>query len=121
MVEAEKKNPQTAAIASFLIPGLGQVYEGESPIVGLFWLVGTIVGLLFCFIPGIAIWLYGIYNAYHTAELMNSGQLPQKVTKTGGVTVFAIIGIIVYVICLIIIFLIVVAAIGILIYANKRY
>jgi tellurite resistance protein TehA-like permease len=121
MVEAEKKNPQTAAIASFLIPGLGQVYEGESPIVGLFWLVGTIVGLLFCFIPGIAVWLYGIYNAHHTAELMNSGQLPQKATKPGDVKIFAIIGIIVYAICLIIIILIALAVIGILIYGKTRY
>jgi TM2 domain-containing membrane protein YozV len=121
MVEAEKKNPRTAAIASFLIPGLGQVYEGESPVVGLVWLVGTIVGLLFCLVPGIAIWLYGVYSAHHTAELMNSGQLPQKATNPRDVKIFAIIGIIVYVICLIIIFLIVVAAIGILIYTSKHY
>jgi len=120
MVENEKKNPQTAAIASFFIPGLGQVYEGERPIVGLFWLGGTIVGLLFCLIPGIIVWIYGIYNAYHTAELMNSGQLPQKTTSSGDVKIYAVIGIAIYAICLIIITLIVLAVIGISIYGMSR-
>jgi len=120
MVDVEKKNPQTAAIASFFIPGLGQVYEGESPIVGLFWLAGTIIGLLVCLIPGIIVWIYGIYNAYRTAELMNSGQLPLKATNSRDVKIFAVIGVIVYAICLIIIFLVAVAILGFFLYGIQK-
>ena len=78
MVGSEEKNPTVAAIASFFIPGLGQIYNGEGLPVGVLWLIGAIVGSLFMFIPGVFVWLYGIYNAYKVAEEMNAGLLPVK-------------------------------------------
>ncbi len=97
MAEYVKKDPTVAAIASFFIPGLGQVYNGEGLMVGSLWLIGMIVGSLFLFIPGIFVWLYGIYNAYKVADNMNSGLLPFKAAKSGKLALFIAIGIIAYV------------------------
>ncbi len=96
MVGSEERNPTLAAIASFFIPGLGQIYNGEGLPVGVLWLIGTIVGSLFMFIPGIFIWLYGIYNAYKIAEEMNAGLLPFKPTTSLNMIMFIAIGIIAY-------------------------
>jgi TM2 domain-containing membrane protein YozV len=60
--EQKKKNSGLAAVASFLIPGLGQIYLGK---------IGKgIVILLLCWL--IIPWLYGIYDAYKSANNYNS-------------------------------------------------
>ncbi len=61
-----------AAVASLLVPGAGQIYLGHLGR-GLLFLFGSFVaGLLSVFLVGIpfllAIWVYGIYDAYHLAE-----------------------------------------------------
>jgi TM2 domain-containing membrane protein YozV len=60
--EQKKKNPGLAAVASLIIPGLGQIWLGRIgrglQILLLFWL----------FVP----WLYGIYDAYNIAKKYNS-------------------------------------------------
>lgn len=86
-----KKSPIIAAVTSFFIPGLGQVYNGDL-IKGLaFIIIGTILVLLaFVFIipalmapillvfvlvlsiPYLVFWTYNIYDAYRTAEKINS-------------------------------------------------
>lgn len=90
----EKKSSGVAAIASFFIPGLGQIYNGQilkgilfiifcglSVLIGIF-LVGAgafallITGKVFAASPIIIIgiilypifWVYNIYDAYNTAE-----------------------------------------------------
>ncbi len=74
----EGKNPVTAGLLS-IIPGLGQVYNGEF-VKGILFLIGTIIGI-FLIIPGILIWIYGIYDAYKTADKMNKGDKPFKESK----------------------------------------
>ncbi|HEY9206096.1 MAG TPA: zinc-ribbon domain-containing protein [Candidatus Methanoperedens sp.] len=79
-VPVEIKNPGLAAIASFFIPGLGQVYNGE-----------ILKGLIFMFISGIffllmfvligfillpLFWAFNIYDAYRTAERINAERKP---------------------------------------------
>ncbi len=86
------KNPIIAAILSFFIPGLGQVYSGESFLKGLMFLAGTIIGYLLLIIPGLAIWLYGIYNAYSTAKKVNEGILPYKDVSAGTLIIYAVLG-----------------------------
>lgn len=63
----EKKPPEPwlAALASFLIPGLGQLYTRQS--------FGK-AALLFCTSWLILPWIYSIYDAYKTAEEMNEKQ-----------------------------------------------
>ena len=55
------KNPGTAAVLSFLIPGLGQIYNGRI-LRGVFWLIvtpGLWVGT-----GGLLGWLCHIVSAY---------------------------------------------------------
>ena len=67
-----RKNPGTAAVLSFLIVGLGQIYNGQI-LKGLAMLVVsilfgiTVVGLIVSFL----IWLYGVFDAYGTAKRTN--------------------------------------------------
>jgi len=70
-----QKNPFLAALASFLWTGMGQVYNGNL-LRGFAFLIGAIISSLVFFFPGILIWLYGIYDAYHTAKQMNEGEIP---------------------------------------------
>ena len=70
------KNPGIAAAASFLFTGLGQVYNGEIG-KGLLLIIVQCInfGLMFLLIGFITfpiVWIYGIYDAYKTAERINA-------------------------------------------------
>jgi TM2 domain-containing membrane protein YozV len=74
----DDKDPGIAAIASFVIPGLGQVYNGQIAkgfILGVVVvaLVLTGIGLLLA----IPIWLWLVYDAYSTAEDLNGDSSTQ--------------------------------------------
>ena len=84
------------AIASFFIPGLGQVCNGEGIMLGLLWLIGTLIGFLLLLIPGLIVWFYGIYNAYRVAERMNYDILPRKTGSPSNIMLFALLGLIIY-------------------------
>lgn len=64
-LKKEKKEPWLAALASFFIPGLGQLYTRQS--------FGK-AALIFCTSWLILPWIYGIYDAYRKAEEMNNEQ-----------------------------------------------
>lgn len=87
-VTPEYKNPKIAALLSVL-PGLGQVYNGAI-IRGLLFLFGTILGL-FLVIPGIIIWIYGIYDAYKYTKKVNDGELLPKKGKKFFIAIFGVI------------------------------
>jgi TM2 domain-containing membrane protein YozV len=73
----KKKEPLLAAILSFIFAGSGQVYNGELG-KGILVLVGTVIGAVIFLIPGIIVWIYGIYDSYTTAEKMNRGGVPYQ-------------------------------------------
>ena len=64
------KNSGLAAVLSFFVPGLGQIYNGQIG-TGLLFFFGTAIGFLFLVVPGIVLWIYGIYHAYKNAEAIN--------------------------------------------------
>lgn len=72
---ARQKNAVLAAIASFIIAGLGQVYNGNF-VKGVMIFFGMLIGSFIFLIPGLIVWIYGIYDAYATAKKMNEGQIP---------------------------------------------
>ncbi len=90
-----KKEPLLAAAGSFLFPGLGQVYNGEGMLKGFMYLIGTLIGLIIFILPGLAIWLYGIFNAYKVADNMKSGTLPIKGTTTANLLIFIVVSLII--------------------------
>jgi TM2 domain-containing membrane protein YozV len=76
-LEREKKNPVIAMIASVFFAGLGQIYNGQN-LKGFAIFFGTIFGVALLIIPGLVIWLFGIYDAYSTAKKMRYGKVPYE-------------------------------------------
>ena len=74
-ITTEKKSSGIAAIASFFIPGLGQIYNGEIGKGIIFIIVSIIFFLLMFVLIGFILlplfWIYNIYDAYTTAEKIN--------------------------------------------------
>jgi len=70
-----QKNPGVAAVLSFFITGLGQIYNGQFAKAAVFF-GAMIVNVLLCyivigFLTGFITWAYGIYDAYKSAEKIN--------------------------------------------------
>jgi len=66
-IPIEEKNPILAAIASLIVAGLGQVYNGSLK-KGLLVFFGSLIGSMLFFVPGLIVLAYGIYDAYTTAK-----------------------------------------------------
>jgi TM2 domain-containing membrane protein YozV len=106
----EEKNPFLAAICSFFIPGLGQVYNGETAKgIGVF--AGTLIGLFLLIIPGLIVWVFGLYDAYTTAKKMNNKEIPFIPTNTAHMIIFFIMVVIIVAIVIFVVVLSVIAAI----------
>lgn len=104
LIHAEEKNPWVATLCSFFIPGLGQVYNGETAKgIGIFF--GTLVGFFLFFIPGLLVWLFGLYDAYTTAKKMNSGEIPFKPTRTAHLILFIVLAVFTTLVIVFLIFL----------------
>lgn len=66
----QRKEPWLAALLSFFITGAGQMYCGRiGKGVGL--LICAIIGWILFVIPGLAIWIYGIADAFNMAQEIN--------------------------------------------------
>lgn len=66
------KNPGVAALASFILPGAGQVYNGDIAKGIFILLLWGFSGLLSLVLIGLIttpiIWLFAIYDAYNSAS-----------------------------------------------------
>jgi len=85
-----EKSPGIAALCSLIFTGLGQVYNGDVGR-GFLILVGSVIGSLFFFIPGVIVAIYGIYDAYVTAKRMNAGEIPYKETNALHMILFVVL------------------------------
>ena len=70
------RNPLIAGILSLLIPGLGQIYNGEIG-KGIGLIIAHFISLLLMFviigfITTPILWIYGMVDAYQTAEKINA-------------------------------------------------
>jgi TM2 domain-containing membrane protein YozV len=72
------KNSGLAAVLSFFFTGLGQIYNGQIGKGVLFMIVQTINFLLMFVIVGFItapiFWIWGMVDAYKTAEKINKGE-----------------------------------------------
>lgn len=77
LVVNSDKNPILAAILSFFIVGLGQIYLGLTKKGIILFVAAIISGILMYFIIGwilwLIVWVYAIYDAYNSANKMNRG------------------------------------------------
>ncbi|MFC6769079.1 zinc ribbon domain-containing protein [Natrinema soli] len=73
-----EKNPGISAVLSFFITGAGQIYNGEiGKGIGLMVLQVVnvlLMAVLIGFITFPATWIWAIYDAYKTAEKINTGE-----------------------------------------------
>jgi TM2 domain-containing membrane protein YozV len=60
-------SPGLAAVMSFIIPGLGQIYKGQIGS-GLGWFLGVIVGYACFVLPGIAFHVWCVFNAFNAPK-----------------------------------------------------
>lgn len=71
------KSPGLAAILSFLIVGLGQIYLGLTKKGIILFIAAVISGVLMLFVIGwitwLIVWVYAIYDAYNSGEKMRNG------------------------------------------------
>lgn len=72
------KNPGLAAVLSFFITGLGQIYNGQIAkgiiliiVYGISW---ALMFVLIGFITTPILWIWGMYDAYKSAERINAGK-----------------------------------------------
>lgn len=88
----KQKDSGIAAIASFLVPGLGQVYNGQIAkgiIAGIIVILSaiTVIGLVIA----VPLWIWLVYDAYKTAEQINlqatAGGVQANATTGGGASV----------------------------------
>ena len=106
---AQQKNTTIAGFCSSFLPGLGQVYNGETAKgFGLFLL--TIMGLVVFLVPGLIVWLYAMYDAYSVAGKMNSGEIPFRETRMLHMILFIVFAVVVIVIAILIVIAIVMSS-----------
>ena len=71
------KSPGLAALLSFLIIGLGQVYLGLTKKGIILFVLAIISGILIFVLIGwiiwVLVWVYAIYDAYNSGEKMRNG------------------------------------------------
>ena len=65
-----KKDKILAGILSWLIPGLGQVYCGQTGR-GIAFFIAAVVGYFLLIIPGIVITIFAIIDAVNIADTIN--------------------------------------------------
>jgi TM2 domain-containing membrane protein YozV len=93
-VAHEEKNVVVALILSLFFTGSGQVYNGETG-KGIGILIAALIGYMLFIIPGVLVVLYGLYDAYTTAQKMNKGEIPFKPASMGIVIAFIVAEIII--------------------------
>lgn len=86
----ETKNPALAALLSFFIPGLGQIYNGQTKR-GLIILAVQFVNLVLVsvgigLVTGAAVWLWGMYDAYRGAQASGVATGGATPVQVGGET-----------------------------------
>lgn len=61
-IQRKQHDPTVAALLSFFLPGVGQMYKGEVGL-GVAFLIGTLIGYVSCIFPGIILHIFSIINA----------------------------------------------------------
>lgn len=78
VVVVNQKNPGIAAVLSFFWSGLGQIYNGEIGkgilLLILFVVSAMLIWVVIGFITTPILWVYGMIDAYKTAEKINAAQ-----------------------------------------------
>jgi len=66
----KRVEPWISVLLSFIVPGAGQMYSGRIGR-GIGLLLGTIIGSFFLVLPGIAVYIYNLVDAFNVAQENN--------------------------------------------------
>jgi TM2 domain-containing membrane protein YozV len=84
------KNPGVAAVLSFFIAGLGQIYNGQIGkgigFIIAYFISALLMFVLIGFITTPILWIWGMVDAYKTAERINREQARGPGSQTRGTT-----------------------------------
>ena len=69
-MKEKEKDTTLAAILSFIMPGLGQIYAGQLGR-GIMIFILVFLGYLCLVIPGLLIWIWNIFDARDQVEKIN--------------------------------------------------
>lgn len=74
-----EKNPAIALVLSLIFPGIGQLYNEQNHKC-LMLIIGAIISailtvIIIGFLLYFLIWIYGMYDAYKSAQALNNGEL----------------------------------------------
>jgi len=112
---AAPQNPQKsttiAGFCSSFLPGLGQVYNGET-VKGFVLFFLTLIGLVIFLIPGLIVWIYATYDAYAVAGKMNTGEMEFRETSTLHMVIFIVVAAIVIIAIILILIAMVMASLA---------
>jgi len=107
----EPKSPLVAGLCSTVLPGLGQVYNGETAKGFLLFLL-TFAGLLLLLLPGLLAWLYAMYDAYAVAGRMNAGAVPYRPMNAAHMVIFIAVAVIVVIAAVLLVLALVAGVMG---------
>ena len=82
-----QKSPFLALILSFFWTGLGQLYNGKF-VKGILLQIAFAAGLVMFIIPGVIVWVIGLWDAYNDSEKMNRGEIPFDEPTFGAILAF---------------------------------
>jgi TM2 domain-containing membrane protein YozV/RNA polymerase subunit RPABC4/transcription elongation factor Spt4 len=75
----QQKNPGIAAVLSALWVGFGQIYNGEIAkgivLMGLYFISVLLIFVFIGIVTTPILWIFGIYDAYNTANKINAGEV----------------------------------------------
>jgi len=91
----QTKSPFFATVSSYFWPGLGQVYNGRFW-KGIFLYIAIPIGLVCLILPGLALWVWSMWDAYKESEKMNNRELPYAEPTAWQLIIFLCIPFILY-------------------------
>jgi TM2 domain-containing membrane protein YozV len=107
----ERKNSTIAGFCSSVLPGLGQVYNGEMA-KGFALFILALLGLFFLLVPGFLVWLYAMYDAHAVAGKMNTGEIKLRETRILHMVLFIVFAVLVIIVVLVIVSMIFMASLA---------
>jgi TM2 domain-containing membrane protein YozV len=107
--QKELKNSTISGFCSSVLPGLGQVYNGETKKGFVFFLM-AFFGLFLFLIPGLIVWLYAMYDAYAVATKMNAGEIEFHETQVIHMVTFIAFAVVTIIVVLLLVISIIMTA-----------
>lgn len=105
----DTKSPAAAGLCSSFLPGLGQVYNGETA-KGYALFLLAVAGIALLVVSGLLVWVYSVWDAYAVAGAMNAGTVPFRPARPFQMVIFFIFAALAVVAVLLLITALVVAA-----------